>query len=401
MVSLLDEHTQFFLSGATKNDCNDGHITLESAQWYGCDQVSHHGGLCERTITLPHLPHAPAFYEVLDMANTMCTQNLPFIDGTIADFRHYAGMPIASPEGVNIGTVFIMSRTPSTNGITYAQRAYLYEATQHVMAQLVLSIQALEGRRAERYSEGLSTLLNIGAYDYSKQPQDIHRVSSRWAEVTGVYREAGELLHDFLDLSGLTFQEVPLAGERIRGTPDLAQDTIIYSKLESGMPAIVPLEPSAVHNMLEVFGYGGVLHVDDTVEPPVFAEATNYVKNVLSQATTASLKRSFPGARQIIFTALWDAVHNRASTLCVGWVLDDRRVFRPEKDLVTMSSFCMATMSVALRLESNLIEQVKSDFLGSISHEMRSPLHNVLGNLELALSTDCSLEVRDMLTSAR
>lgn len=87
MISLLDDHTQYFLSGATSDKSNDA-VPLESSQWYGCDEISHHGGLCERTITLKHQLGAPAFYEVLDMASTTRTQALPFVSGTIAAFRH-------------------------------------------------------------------------------------------------------------------------------------------------------------------------------------------------------------------------------------------------------------------------------------------------------------------------
>jgi signal transduction histidine kinase len=66
-----------------------------------------------------------------------------------------------------------------------------------------------------------------------------------------------------------------------------------------------------------------------------------------------------------------------------------------------MSSFCMAAMSHILRVDSQRLDRVKSDFLGSISHETRSHLHNVLGNLELLLATDCDTEQREILINAR
>jgi len=76
-------------------------------------------------------------------------------------------------------------------------------------------------------------------------------------------------------------------------------------------------------------------------------------------------------------------------------------VYQSGTDLAAMSAFCMATMSHVLRMESQMLDQVKSDFLGSISHETRSPLHNVLGNLELLLGTNCDAEQREMLINAR
>lgn len=58
-------------------------------------------------------------------------------------------------------------------------------------------------------------------------------------------------------------------------------------------------------------------------------------------------------------------------------------------------------MSEVLRQESQRLDRVKSDFLGSVSHEMRSPLHQTLGKLEMLLQTDCSDEQRELTFNAR
>jgi hypothetical protein len=54
-----------------------------------------------------------ALYEELDMAHSERTQNLPFVKGDIAKFRHYAGVPLNPYGGPNIGTVFFFSEKPS------------------------------------------------------------------------------------------------------------------------------------------------------------------------------------------------------------------------------------------------------------------------------------------------
>jgi len=269
-------------------------------------------------------------------------------------------------------------------------------------------VQALEGKRAERHNEALSALLNHRAYenDQSQGSRDYSATSRGPTEVNDVYRAAGERLHGFLDLSGLVFQELSLATQHstrhFRDEDAIPKDTVIVGKLDPGIATIVPLDAKAVSKILEAFPNGGVLDVDDSGEVPIFAGATSYDTRVLDAATNASLNRSFHRARQIIFTPLWDAVRNRNTALCVGWVLGGDRIFRPETDLNAMSSFCMATLSIILRTESQMLDRVKSDFIGSISHETRSPLHNVLGNLDLALATThCSPQLREMLVDAR
>jgi hypothetical protein len=123
MISLLDDHTQFFISGASNVNCDDAKVTLESTQWYGCDEVIHHGGLCERTIAVEETPgESGAIYEVLDMGTDERTRDLPFVNGKIASFRYYIGSPITTPAGYNIGTVFAMGKDSSPAGASSAQR---------------------------------------------------------------------------------------------------------------------------------------------------------------------------------------------------------------------------------------------------------------------------------------
>jgi hypothetical protein len=82
MVSLLDEETQLFLAGAGKDNSESA---VKSAKWFGCNQVSHYGGLCERTITIDSTQH-PAIYEELDMSRTSRTKSLPYVNGTLAKY---------------------------------------------------------------------------------------------------------------------------------------------------------------------------------------------------------------------------------------------------------------------------------------------------------------------------
>lgn len=99
MVSLLDEETQCFLAGAQKN--SDG-PAIEATKWFGCDQVSHSGGLCERTIAIDSAQR-PGIYEELDMINNPRTKDLPYVKGTFANFRHYAGAPVRTEAGTRLG----------------------------------------------------------------------------------------------------------------------------------------------------------------------------------------------------------------------------------------------------------------------------------------------------------
>lgn len=47
-----------------------------------------------------------------------------------------------------------------------------------------------------------------------------------------------------------------------------------------------------------------------------------------------------------------------------------------------MTAFCDAIMAEVHRLEAQNADNAKMDFISSISHELRSPLHGILGSVE-------------------
>jgi signal transduction histidine kinase len=114
-----------------------------------------------------------------------------------------------------------------------------------------------------------------------------------------------------------------------------------------------------------------------------------------------ALDKSFQKSQQLLVMPLLDVLHDRTAALCVGWRSDYTRVYSDSSDIPFVSTFCMSTMSEVLRLETQMLERVKSDFLGSVSHEMKTPLHQTLGSLELLLQTSCSTEQYDLAVNAR
>jgi signal transduction histidine kinase len=120
-----------------------------------------------------------------------------------------------------------------------------------------------------------------------------------------------------------------------------------------------------------------------------------------SRGDRFTVSSSVQNARQISFVPLHDIVHDKIAAIFIGWLNDYFRVYSESGGFPLMSIFCTTTITEVLRLRSYRLARVKSGILGSVSHEMRSPLHNTLGNLELLLQTDGDEERRRLAVNAR
>ena len=63
------------------------------------------------------------------------------------------------------------------------------------------------------------------------------------------------------------------------------------------------------------------------------------------------------------------------------------RVFTHEQELSYLSAFSNSVMAEVARLDTRLADSAKADFISSISHELRSPLHGILGMADLLKDT--------------
>lgn len=94
----------------------------------------------------------------------------------------------------------------------------------------------------------------------------------------------------------------------------------------------------------------------------------------------------FPGARSLAFVPIWDL---RKEMWCAGafvYTHTPTRVFTFE-DLSLLRAFGTLTMAETLRLDTTLANQAKANALGSLSHELRSPLHGIVLSVELMEDT--------------
>ncbi|KAH7156635.1 hypothetical protein EDB81DRAFT_928701 [Dactylonectria macrodidyma] len=109
------------------------------------------------------------------------------------------------------------------------------------------------------------------------------------------------------------------------------------------------------------------------------------------------LLETFPDARSIAFVPIWDPKRERWTIGAFAYTSTPTRIFTVEGDLNYLRAFGMLATTEKLRLETVMADKAKADALGSLSHELRSPLHGIILGVELLNDTTLSV-VQENLT---
>lgn len=105
---------------------------------------------------------------------------------------------------------------------------------------------------------------------------------------------------------------------------------------------------------------------------------------------SASLFETLPTIRSLIFLPLYDNDKQQVYAGFLGWTIDPARALQ-DKELVYISGFANSIMCEVMRLNTVSTDKAKSDFISSISHELRSPLHGILAAGQLLSESEQSL----------
>ncbi|EEY23371.1 histidine kinase [Verticillium alfalfae VaMs.102] len=101
----------------------------------------------------------------------------------------------------------------------------------------------------------------------------------------------------------------------------------------------------------------------------------------------STIGRLFPAARSIAMVPLWDPYKDRWHAGGFVWSKNSARMITKDADLPYLRAFGMITMAEIRRLDVAVSDKAKTDILGSMSHELRSPLHGVVAAAELLHDT--------------
>ncbi|KAI1004628.1 hypothetical protein K3495_g3586 [Podosphaera aphanis] len=146
---------------------------------------------------------------------------------------------------------------------------------------------------------------------------------------------------------------------------------------------------TTLYNMLEKYPNGAIFNFDDDGSLVYDIDSNSMGPNNQSDRgkVAKEIISVLPGARSVFWFPLWDQNYTRWYTGSLVWSSDPRRTFCPNEDLTYLSAFGNSTMAEVSRLSVQELSKMKTDFISSISHELRSPLHGVLASVELLQET--------------
>jgi hypothetical protein len=123
-------------------------------------------------------------------------------------------------------------------------------------------------------------------------------------------------------------------------------------------------------------------NIDDDPDQNLKYMEQRRVKKARARSDAKFLARHFPGVRQLLFVPLWDSGRSRWLSGCCVWSTEPTRILSKQVELAFLTAFGNSVMAECSRIDTEIANQKKGDFIGSISHELRSPLHGILASAE-------------------
>lgn len=116
----------------------------------------------------------------------------------------------------------------------------------------------------------------------------------------------------------------------------------------------------------------GDYEVRESIETLPPAGVQQHIRGQIDVRTDAEiLAYMFPGARSIAVHGIRDASRRRWTAGCILWSYDPLRVLTADTEMNLVAAFCDIIAGETRRLEIQRSDKAKSDFISSISHELR------------------------------
>lgn len=159
----------------------------------------------------------------------------------------------------------------------------------------------------------------------------------------------------------------------------------------SGSNCQIVVTEELLNALISQFPQGRIFTLDSSTDgddyvsfKSVHVDPENQTKRI--QMISRQVMQLLPGARSVLFFPLWDYHKSRWMAGTLVWTQDSHRALGME-ELHYFKVFGDSIVSEVSRAHWTATETSKFDFISSVSHELRSPLHGILASAELLYAT--------------
>ncbi|OQD64025.1 hypothetical protein PENPOL_c008G04351 [Penicillium polonicum] len=182
----------------------------------------------------------------------------------------------------------------------------------------------------------------------------------------------------------------------------LGQATSCRSDMSTGSKFQLKVNEELLHSLITHFPDGHIFNIDSrsNLVSLVDSESSNLdisaPNTEIIREISHRLALQLPEAKCVLFYPLWDWNKSRWLAGTLVWVNGSHRPLCTE-DLHYFKAFGDSMISEVCRIHWTASENSKFDFVTSISHELRSPLHGILASAELLRDIPLQNAQRDMV----
>ncbi|KAL5046002.1 hypothetical protein BDW71DRAFT_207685 [Aspergillus fruticulosus] len=302
------------------------------------------------------------------------------------------------------------SATEAQDGEKHKKRPRLSPTTSHLQDTLAPSnVRSVVNRAASMIYQALDLegVMFIDASVYTRRKTVGSNHDEKWDAYNVEHQERkGNGEEDIPNATRRDSRSNSTASEDDEEAHSLVLGHYTSSTSEAGVNLsdshYVSLSGSFISHLIDQYPRGKIFHIEEdgsiSLSYEGLAEEIHYFgkggrgapssdsDNIDVKQETSDIKqlmKVLPDARCIAIYPIWDFQRGRYFTVNVVWSNDPGRVLSEPKDLTYLAAFSNTVMAEVSRLDLEAADRAKGDFISSISHELRSPLHGLLGTVEL------------------
>ncbi|TBU49766.1 hypothetical protein BD309DRAFT_850823 [Dichomitus squalens] len=337
---------------------------LKSESGMGCVSMPRSSSLCAHAILQPD--DEPTI--VLDAQEDWRFSQNPLVIGH-PRIRFYAGCPLRTQEGYNIGTLAIMDDTPRRE-FSPRQRHTLKEFAQVAMREMELWKDKIQLRIRDRIQSSMEQFtrecLEVDKHVNDEKPEVPQPGSTSMEQI---YTRAAKLVKRTLDVEGAIVMDVSHVDVLETVGAESSVSLTLHdadSRSESRSRSLSKEEHRKLAEFFMKHPEGKVC--EGIVHP--------------------SLKPFLPARIQYVLAVPIYNIDKRPFALLCAYSTGERTTpFLEGHELSYLRAIGVIILSAVLKRRMILADKAKSLFISNISHELRTPLHGILASAELLAET--------------